>query len=261
MPIKIEPFWLPKHGLTPDEYEDAFWPPGVLVVSDFPVRVAVADGATETTFSGLWARLLVEAYNDAKSDPSLLETLAPLQARWLKEATAKPLPWYAEAKLEQGAFAALVGITLSATQGNTRGEWAAYAVGDSCVFQLRGNDLIARFPLSEFTAFDNRPLLVSSVQANNRKLEAAEQRASGDWQVGDVFYLMTDAFACWFLRTWDALSQDGTRQEFVDQLHAISDQESFEAFVMEQGNQGQSKDDSFLRNDDQTFVRCHIEAD
>ena len=46
-------FWLPRRGNKPDEYEDAF------AVEDASGRYALADGASEGCFTGLWARLLV----------------------------------------------------------------------------------------------------------------------------------------------------------------------------------------------------------
>ena len=52
MPVGSRTFWLPRRGNSPDEYEDAF------AVDDASGRYAVADGATEGCFTGLWARLL-----------------------------------------------------------------------------------------------------------------------------------------------------------------------------------------------------------
>ena len=51
--------WLPKDGNGPEEYEDAF--------RSLPEqgRFAVADGATETSFSGIWAAALVAAFAQA----------------------------------------------------------------------------------------------------------------------------------------------------------------------------------------------------
>ena len=62
MQILVEGFWLPKAGNTEDEYEDALSPKKTQgkLERKFP-RFAVADGATESSFSGLWAQLLVDS--------------------------------------------------------------------------------------------------------------------------------------------------------------------------------------------------------
>ena len=47
---------LPKRGHSADEFEDAF------AFDPAAGRYAVADGASESSFAGLWARLLVEGF-------------------------------------------------------------------------------------------------------------------------------------------------------------------------------------------------------
>ena len=98
-------FWLPKAGNTPAEYEDAFWPRHYCLDSSGPVRLAVADGATETSFSGLWARLLVAAYGRGRLTVDENEpALRRIRRIWKRAVGQKPLPWYAEEKLRSGAF-------------------------------------------------------------------------------------------------------------------------------------------------------------
>jgi hypothetical protein len=55
-------FWLPKAGNSDSEYEDAFFPRRLKRRNGRRLRFAVADGATETSFSGVWARLLVSSF-------------------------------------------------------------------------------------------------------------------------------------------------------------------------------------------------------
>jgi hypothetical protein len=62
MHVVTEAFWLPKAGNTLEEYEDAFWPRKSMDRSLSMFRCAVADGATETSFSRVWAQTLVRAY-------------------------------------------------------------------------------------------------------------------------------------------------------------------------------------------------------
>src|SRR5438309_355857 len=99
-------FHLPRRGHAPAEYEDAF------AADPCSGRFAVADGASESSFAGRWARLLVEGFVGGAQDPWGADWLVPLRRRWVEEVAPLPLPWYAEAKREQGAFATLLGVAL-----------------------------------------------------------------------------------------------------------------------------------------------------
>ena len=113
MRIHIHHHWLPKAGNRSEEYEDAFWPTRSEVVTGGELYCAVADGATETSFSGQWARQLVRAFgNGDLAERDWTAQLAKEQSRWLHTVQRKPLPWYAEEKARSGAFAALLGLTV-----------------------------------------------------------------------------------------------------------------------------------------------------
>ena len=202
MHVVAEAFWLPKAGNTPEEYEDAFWPKKSIDRPTPLFRCAVADGATTTSFSRLWARTLVRAYcrGQLGRGKAFLKHLAPLQQKWKMAVSQKPLPWYAEEKLRQGAFSSLLGLTIRGDQGTEQLQWNALAVGDSCLFQTREDKVITQFPLTCSDQFTNRPALLSSNPSSNNRLADHIYPASGQWQDGDAFYLMTDAIACWFLR-------------------------------------------------------------
>ena len=128
--------WAPKAGNRSDEYEDAFWPQRTInrtVNRSGLVRLAVADGATETSFAGLWARRLVRAYGSGCfAGSNWLEHLKREQAAWYAEVLQNPLPWYAEEKVRSGAYAALLGLELFSA-----GNWRSLAIGDCCVLQWR----------------------------------------------------------------------------------------------------------------------------
>ena len=104
MEPSLKAFWLPKKGNTAEEYEDAFAHSNRLM--------AVADGATESSFADRWARGLVKRFVEqppSGNTPSslLLENwLSPLQQEWHKSIPWDTLPWYAEEKSRSGAFAA-----------------------------------------------------------------------------------------------------------------------------------------------------------
>jgi Protein phosphatase 2C len=210
MPIRVRvgAFSLHKDGNSPEDYEDAFWPVRFVDRYASTFRCAVADGATEASFSGAWADMLVRSYcrGHVHAD-RLLASLAPLQNDWLSAVTSSgPLPWYAEEKLQAGAFAALAGLTIHHHVSKLRDSvrWRAIAIGDSCIFHIRDDALLSAFPLSSAEQFHNSPHLLSSVPARNYGLNGYTRYAAGECRSGDTFYLMTDALSCWFLGAVEA---------------------------------------------------------
>src|SRR5262245_58112070 len=111
MRVSAQALWLPKAGNTPEEYEDACWPQEPVIDREAArFRCAIADGATETSFSGLWANQLVREYCRQTSVKQFVGSLPRLRQEWQWQVSAKPLPWYAEEKARSGAFAAFLGL-------------------------------------------------------------------------------------------------------------------------------------------------------
>jgi hypothetical protein len=195
--------WAPKAGNSEEEYEDAFWPKGrVIGERRTQVSVAVADGATESSFSGVWARQLAHAYfRGILSSSNLQDSLSKKQRAWRRFVGRKPLPWYAEEKIRKGAFSTVLGLTLEDQDKNGgSGVWKALAVGDSCLVQIRNETLLSSFPLSSAAEFTNNPFLLGSSPEANSGVDSEVRSTTGDWLSGDRFYLMTDAIAAWFFR-------------------------------------------------------------
>ena len=241
MRVEQHAFFLPKAGNSDGDYEDAFYRPVTTLPRHRTCRFAIADGATETSYSGLWAELLVNAYGEGKIDDRLeAADLEPLRQQWKARIGGKPLPWYAEEKARLGAFSSLVGLRL--LKDGAQLKWFAVAAGDSCLFHVRGGRLLSAFPLKRSADFTSRPALLSSNGGATSFL-----RSSGRWKDRDTFLLMTDALGCWFLRSiedkarpWETLFDlrlDGTGPQ------------SFEQLVHELRSTGQ------MRNDDVTLLR------
>jgi hypothetical protein len=245
-------FSMPKEGNTPAEYEDAFWPRAALSFDSVPIRLAVADGATETSFSGLWARLLVTAYGRGRlAEKDWNVDLPRIRRVWRRAVGQRRLPWYAEEKLRAGAYSSLLGLTILSSQppGAREGTWRALAVGDSCLIQARGDDMISSFPFSCSNEFNSRPLLVSSLDSQH-EAESEAQSMSGRWAAGDAFFLMTDALAGWCLRGREA------GEQVFDGLRSIGTQTQFESLVAELRGAVDDEGLPRLKNDDVTLVRC-----
>ncbi len=185
--------WLsvPKRGHRPEENEDAAAGDGGRG------RFAVADGATESAFAGDWSRLLAEAFvRDSIMDRGWPEWLPSVRQQWLDTVGGHELPWYLEEKFEQGAFATLLGVDLARAPTGGGWDWRAVAVGDCCLFHLRGNELVCSFPLDASMDFNTTPSLIGSRPGDFPR----DQRAKGRARPGDKFLLISDAMAQWALR-------------------------------------------------------------
>lgn len=244
MEIYAKEYWLPKRGSTDAEYEDAF------SIAEDRFRFAVADGATETSFSGVWAKQLVRAFTNRKlSIPIVLDELKPLQSRWEKIVHRHPLPWYAEEKASSGAFAAFIGLEFVQEESDaiTKRTWRAVAAGDSCLVQVTGDEVFG-FPLTDSGSFSSRPNLLSSSAMSNGSAGELLLHCSGSWGCEDVFFLMTDALACWFFRE----REQGNRPWNLLRDLDTSAQVSFEKLVADLRSEGR------MKNDDVTLVRIHV---
>jgi hypothetical protein len=150
----------------------------------------------------------------------------------------------------------LLGLTIGVDShdNGTGGCWEALAIGDSCLFQIRGEDLIARFPLEKSELFDSRPVLVPSVVSQSGRLNESLKEAAGRWEEGDVFYLMTDALARWFLKRCEL------RNDPLFCLNEIKTQDDFDRLIHEQRMDATDDGARILKNDDVTLIRCSIRS-
>ena len=239
---KWHPLWLPKGGNTREEYEDA------ANGDSERYRFAFADGASESSYAGPWARLLVDGFLQA-STPDLLAWIAPLRERWLKDLGEGPFPWYTETKIDHGAFATFLGLTLEKKKRRCKEfvVWNAIAVGDSCIFQVRAGRAIRKFPLQRFEEFDNSPGLICSRSHPGGSAYSLERTAQNKvCKPGDKLWLMTDALAMWFLQK----DFEGMRpwEELEKIVECPEPQTAFETWTE------QRREAFELRNDDVTLL-------
>lgn len=228
-------FRAPKRGRSPAEYEDAA---ATSSAEAFPLHAAVADGATETAFSRQWAQILTAGWVErAPIDPAKFAEAVPAWRRQWKQDVAADVqgrPWYAEVKAEQGAFAALLGLTIHAS-----GTWQALSMGDCALFQLRDETVRASWPFSDPEAFTHRPTLLASRSCQS---ERAPKVTQGTWTPGDTFLLASDALAAWLLRIGPPAGQTFTADAFEEEIRL-------------------ARENGALRNDDVTLVRITMFAE
>jgi hypothetical protein len=239
--IRCRSFRVPRRGHRVEDCEDA------CAAALERGRFAIADGAAESAYSALWARLLVEEFvSGPMGRPAWPGWIGPLQQSWAEAVRqppgADPMPWFLEERFRQGAFATFLGVNLG------QRTWEALAVGDSCLFQTGQEELRVSFPLTHSGQFDNSPWLIGSrTSPGEVPLHRAVQTA-GDVRPGDRLWLMTDALSRWFLACAEAGRQPWHELEVLLE----QDDERFAEWV--EGLRATRK----LRNDDTTLVAVSL---
>lgn len=176
--------------------------------------------------------------------------LPPLQERWKAEVAHLVLPWYAEAKMQQGAFTTFLGVIVDDANNWNGNCWRAVAVGDCCLFQIRQQSLHQVFPNYRSGDFSNTPALVGSRTTPELLLKKNRvQTGSGSWQADDQIWLMTDALAKWFLLQHEAGKQPC---EAVDRVVTGASSETFAIWIDE------LRITRELRNDDVTLLAVRL---
>jgi hypothetical protein len=239
-PLRWRALRLPKLGHTDEEYEDAW------AADPASGRFAVADGASESSFAALWARLLTEGFLAARRPRDLAGWLDEARQGWSAAVMGLELPWYAEIKRDEGAFATLLGLRIRRPTRSRAGRWQAVAVGDSCLVRVRNRRSVGTFPLRHSSNFGNQPALLGS---RSRTVPPA-QRCSGSLQPGDRLFLMTDALAQWFMRS----HEQGARpwEEMTPLLSSAQPEAAFASWIDGLRSGG------VLHNDDVTLLSIEL---
>jgi serine/threonine protein phosphatase PrpC len=253
-----------KDGNSLEEYEDSSYMRSKDPSKDYGMYwYAVTDGATESAFAKEWAWKLAKAYCKDKLCHKGVFThyLQKVQETWKKDIDAREnsLPWYALEKAHSGAFSSLVGLKIYGQR-----TWESIAVGDSCLFQVRQNQLITRFPIEHSKEFNNHPFLISSINSKNSQLVQHTQFFENTWKIGDSFYLMTDALSCWFLeeyekgnRPWLILNDLNNFQKYDSLVNKLRKRQRYEGDFKEKINNLRSNKQ--IRNDDFTLIMITLE--
>jgi hypothetical protein len=234
--VEIRQFVLPKGGSTAEECEDA------VAFDAGALRFAVADGATEAFDSRRWAARLAETWVGCPAPPLTAAEFGPWlgeQGGWLEASwEGRALPWYAEEKRRAGSYAAFVGLRLEAAGPGAR--WRAVALGDSCLVQRRGAEVLAALPVSGHEAFGSAPPLVPSSGHLRAAALALLVEAEGEAEPGDTFLLMTDALSAWYFESAGRRDPEAAR---FDSLLAAAENEALSDLVRRERAAVRMKDD------------------
>jgi hypothetical protein len=259
-------FSVPKRDCSRSEYEDAFLvsPEGSSdgEIDSELIRIAVADGASESLLAGRWARRLVGTFGTTEGSAKngsdfatayreAIQTWNDDIAGYAEERAERgtPVQWYEEPGIAKGAHATIVVAELRDGQNGQPPTFEAAAVGDSCVFQVRNEALYARFPLDDSASFSYQPPLLSSQGTEDDILRRNIKLYADVLESGDSLYFATDALAAWFLRAEEAGGQPwAPLRDLGDSASEIE----FSGWVEDRRDSGD------MHDDDTTLVRIEI---
>lgn len=214
-------------------------------------RFAVADGATTSLRSELWAEASARAYCRGGLPDRHLDAIVRRHRRaWVHEARGAAGDWVTRAQLREGAGATLAGLTLRDSEYYEElenGRWSCMIVGDCGIFQIRQGRLIAALPFTRSAEIAPRPQMLMTEPVRNRGLHRVRHR--GWWTDGDVFYLMSDALLHWCLQRLEA---DTRPWDVLDRI--IGCDRRFEGWVHRKWASGR------LRVDDVVVTRIEIRS-
>ena len=249
--VEIVAFSVVKSGSADSEWEDgAGYDPGD-PRSGRPARLVVVDGATEAYDAIRWVALLVNSFlaPDGRAptlDPTGLDAwFGMVQQRWA-DSPHEFASVFEEHKFhESGSFATFLGCEVRGLGGPTP-RWAAAAIGDTVLFQVRDGRVVARFPDLAAEDFGVTPPGISTQPTQRPRMRAALGTRDGALQVGDVLLLATDALAEWLVRAsgsadaqWREITTVEHPQVFRDRVDRL-------------------REAGAMRNDDVTLLRARI---
>lgn len=255
MKLVWKSFSICKDGNREEENEDAVYP---IMASGSALRAdsfscAMADGATQASFSKLWANLLVkETGNSQNLNQDLSQSLFSAHARWKEQLNSLKMPWPAEVKMQQGAHSTLLWFHIWHRNGKgplndlpPRG-WTANAVGDTCVFQITRGKSSEGFPFTTTEQFSNSPDLISTNSLHRARL--TQRSTNGTWQKGDYFLIASDALADWLIR--NLVAQKTTWTAVHDQMTSLVRYQNWIRALRKH---------SLIKNDDTTLICLSVD--
>ena len=214
---------------------------------------AIADGVTNSDYSGEFARSLVRRWTEAapESEADFTGWLGGAQAEW--DAEVKPLiagkagAWYNRNKTWQGD-AAFVGARLVARGG--RRQLHLTGIGDTVAFLVRGGRIVKSFPLERAAEFSD---IVKALPSVGAPLHPA---LTATWEVepGDEVFMGTDALSAW------VLGESEAGRDPLPALRAIGSQKQMDRFVAD-ARAGSLADPGAMGVDDTALLRFVVPAD
>jgi hypothetical protein len=222
----------------------------------------VADGATEAYDSVRWVDQLVTSFT-ARADPAAAPRLEPaamrawfarMQHRWELDSPGVFEDIIEERKYaEVGSFATLLGCELTGLDG-MQPRWHAVALGDTVMFHVRQDRLIAAFPPLGPDDFGSRPDGVHTLRSELDRMSGRLLFSHGALAPDDLLFAATDAMAHWIIR---AAARDEKKLWVV--LTALAHPANFAHLVHDQRRASNKAER--MKNDDVTLLRLRLLTD
>ncbi|BCU12447.1 protein phosphatase 2C domain-containing protein [Microcystis aeruginosa] len=218
---------------------------------------AIADGATQSFYSSIWSKLLVDYFckNPQIDKNNWQEWLKPIQQKWLEKVTAE----LGKAKSDnnpawieiqnclsrfESATSTFIGLQFLENQAKVS------IVGDSCLFIFQGDKLIKTYLLQKSADFNNRPGYFGSYPKNNNDYKPEFLDIELKYkQPSDKLYfvLATDALAEYIFK----YTEQQRDREILTTLLTIQE---FENFVKSARHDNTIK----MKNDDVTLMILEV---
>lgn len=219
---------------------------------------AIADGATQSFYSSIWSKLLVDYFceNPQIDKNNWQEWLELIQQKWLEEVKAElekaksgnNFAWieiYNGLERSKSATSTFIGLQFIENQAKIS------IVGDSCLFIFQGNQLIQTYLLKKSTNFNDRPGYFGSRSKNNDDYEPEFLDIELKYkQHSDKLYfvLATDALAEYIFKYTEQ------QRDILTTLLTINSEQEFENFVKSARHNGTIK----MKNDDVTLMILEV---
>jgi hypothetical protein len=244
-------FTVPKSGELPKSNAD--YGNGRIVGGE--IRLAIADGATESFRSGEWAQMLVERFLNCPIARVARVWWADIAKTFQLAIDYDSLPWPTVEKAMRGSHAAFLGVVIDSAKRS----WGGTSVGDCCLLRVRwdfgehpnrrerriGS---CRFEPKHMTlpdAFGFHPPLIGSRDDYPVPNATSFRPRNCKKARIETFLLMTDALGAWLMPSNDRLSN-------VRTLLDIESQDQFADLIVS------LRTNSRIRNDDTTLVRFDL---
>jgi hypothetical protein len=236
---------IPKHGNTITENEDSFLTPKY---ADYTLlKFAISDGATESSFSKEWSQLLVKSYENSSFEKNqFIDSLRKVAESWELITSEKALEWYAEQKLQLGAFATFLGITINREENY----YNAVGIGDCTLFHFRNNELHHSFPIIAKEQFGNTPDLLSTNSNFQSDIDNKLKYDQHEIEANDIILLATDALAAWIFKEIEA--KEKPWMQLSSFLNDENNKIDFENWLNEK------RENDEIKNDDVTILIINL---
>jgi len=219
---------------------------------------AIADGATQSFYSSIWSKLLVDYFceNPQIDKNNWQEWLKPIQKEWLERVTAElktaksgnnPAWIEIENRLNrfESATSTFIGLQFIENQAKIS------IVGDSCLFIFQGDKLIKTYLLQKSADFNNRPGYFGSYPKNNNdyKPEFLDIPLKYEQDSDKLYFVLaTDALAEYIFKYTEQ------QRDILTTLLTINSEQEFENFV-----KSARQDDTIkMKNDDVTLMILEV---